>query len=237
MIGSVVFKALFLRPLRRGPWRFLSTVVGVAAGVAAVVSTLAASRAALASLVEGVAEVSGVAAWELAMPGGMSEEEAARQAAAADLAVVAPVVEELVVLEGLDDAVRLLGVDPLVDRHVRALRVEGGDEAQRQEYWTAFQGLLAADGVCLPDPLARRLGLEVGGGTDTRDADGVFAAEESINEEPPRAALGEVAFPFDEVHAALRRVAERVEESAGGGELLRREIACDECGVEGRGGL
>lgn len=162
MIGSVVFKALFLRPLRRGPWRFLSTVVGVAAGVAAVVSTLAASRAALASLVEGVAEVSGVAAWELSMPGGMSEEEAARQASTADLAVVAPVVEELVVLEGLDDAVRLLGVDPLVDRHVRALRVEGGDEAQRQEYWTAFQGLLAADGVCLSEPLARRLGLQVG---------------------------------------------------------------------------
>jgi putative ABC transport system permease protein len=162
MIGSVVLQALFLRPLKRGPWRFLSTVVGVAAGVAAVVSTLAASRAALASLVEGVAEVSGVAAWELAPPGGMSAAEAGRQAATADLAVVAPVVEELVVLEGLDDAVRLLGVDPLVDRHVRSLRVEDEDADGSQEYWTAFQGLLAADGVCLSEPLARRLGLSPG---------------------------------------------------------------------------
>ncbi|MEY2807259.1 MAG: Macrolide export ATP-binding/permease protein MacB [Planctomycetota bacterium] len=164
MIGSVVLQALFLRPLKRGPWRFLSTVVGVAAGVAAVVSTLAASRAALASLVEGVAEVSGVAAWELAPPGGMSAAEAGRQAATADLAVVAPVVEELVVLEGLDDAVRLLGVDPLVDRHVRSLRVEDedADADGSQEYWTAFQGLLAADGVCLSEPLARRLGLSPG---------------------------------------------------------------------------
>lgn len=162
MIGSVVLQALFLRPLKRGPWRFLSTVVGVAAGVAAVVSTLAASRAALASLVEGVAEVSGMAAWELAPPGGMSAAEAGRQAATADLAVVAPVVEELVVLEGLDDAVRLLGVDPLVDRHVRSLRVEAADANGSQEYWTAFQGLLAAEGVCLSEPLARRLGLSPG---------------------------------------------------------------------------
>ena len=48
----MIYRALFLRPLVRRPWRFLVTVIGVAVGVAAVVSTVAASRAAIASFAE-----------------------------------------------------------------------------------------------------------------------------------------------------------------------------------------
>lgn len=166
-VGSApVFAALFLRPLARSPWRFLFTVLGVAAGVAAVVSTLAASRAALASLTSGVAEISGSAVWEVSAPGGLSVADASRWAQVADEAVVAPVAEETVLLEGLDDAVRVLGIDPLVDRHVRTLRdssaaTEAG-APERQAAWTGFVQLLGCRGVYLPESLARELGVQAG---------------------------------------------------------------------------
>ena len=53
----MILRALLVRPLLRRPWRFLTTVIGVATGVAAVVSTIASSRAAIASFAEGVEEV------------------------------------------------------------------------------------------------------------------------------------------------------------------------------------
>ena len=70
----MIYRALFLRPLVRRPWRFLVTVIGVAVGVAAVVSTVAASRAAIASFAEGVEEVAGAARLEVTRPGGLPEE-------------------------------------------------------------------------------------------------------------------------------------------------------------------
>ena len=65
--------ALFLRPIRRRPLRFLVTVLGVAAGVAAVVATLASSRAAIASLEQGVLELSGRARLEVRASGGLAD--------------------------------------------------------------------------------------------------------------------------------------------------------------------
>ena len=74
----VILKTLFLRPVAHRPWRFLVTVIGVATGVAAVISTFAASRAAVASFAEGVEEVAGVARLELTRPGGLPESRARR---------------------------------------------------------------------------------------------------------------------------------------------------------------
>ena len=67
----MILRAFFVGPTLRGPWRFLVTVVGVAAGVAAVISTIAASRAAVASFAEGVDEVAGAARLEITRPGGL----------------------------------------------------------------------------------------------------------------------------------------------------------------------
>ena len=159
MSTSPVLEALLWRPLRRSPWRFLFTLLGVAAGVAAVVSTLAASRAALASLVSGVTEVSGATVWEVSAPSGLTIEEASRWSSVAADAVIAPLVEETALVEGWNDAVRVLGVDPLVDRHVRTAAT-GADA--RQESWTGFTALLTGQGVFVPQSLATELGLVTG---------------------------------------------------------------------------
>ncbi|MCU0303420.1 MAG: ABC transporter permease [Thermoanaerobaculales bacterium] len=115
----MILKALLLRPLLRRPWRFLVTVVGVATGVAAVISTIAASRAAIASFAEGIEEVAGAARLEIASPGGLPETLLAELRPVSGDALVVPVVEETVLLLELGDGVRLLGVDLLLDAEVR----------------------------------------------------------------------------------------------------------------------
>ena len=87
----MILKTLFLRPVAHRPWRFLVTVIGVAAGVAAVISTFAASRAAVASFAEGVEEVAGVARLELTRPGGLPESVLADLRPISGDAVIVPV--------------------------------------------------------------------------------------------------------------------------------------------------
>ena len=123
----MILRALFLRPIMRRPWRVVITVIGVAAGVAAVVSTVAASRAAIASFAEGVEEVAGAARLEVTQPGGLTEELLAELIPLAGDALIVPVVEESVLLLELQDGVRLLGVDVLLDAQVRP--VLDGDDA------------------------------------------------------------------------------------------------------------
>lgn len=150
----MLLRALFLRPARRKPWRAALTVLGVAAGVGAVVATVAASRAAVASLEEGVEEIAGRALLEITAPGGIDESLLGRLRSVAADAVLAPVVEEVALLPELGDTVRVLGVDPLVDLAARDLEplpgAPGGPEV--------FERLLRGEGVLLPEPLATRLG-------------------------------------------------------------------------------
>jgi putative ABC transport system permease protein len=155
----MLLRALLTRPVRRSPVRLTVTVLGVAAGIAAVVATVASSRAAVASLRQGVAEIAGRARLEVAAPSGIDDGILANLRPLADEAVIAPVVEEVALAPALSDAVRVLGIEPLVDRGVRDLTIEGtaADAA------LALQRLLRGEGVLLARPLADRLGLGVGG--------------------------------------------------------------------------
>jgi putative ABC transport system permease protein len=121
----MIARALVLRPLLHRPWRFLITVIGVATGVAAVVSTVAASRAAVASFAEGIEEVAGAARLEITRPGGLSETTLATLRPIAGEALIVPVVEDTVLLLELGDGVRLLGVDLLLDADVRPVVAQG----------------------------------------------------------------------------------------------------------------
>jgi len=151
----MILRALFLRPLMRRPWRFAVTVLGVAAGVAAVVSTIAASRAAIASFAEGVEEVAGAARLEVTRPGGLPEALLADLRPITDDAVVVPVVEESVLLIELGDGVRLLGVDFLLDSEVRP--VLEAESAPR-----ALDTFLLGFGGVISRALADELGVVVG---------------------------------------------------------------------------
>lgn len=160
----MILRALFLRPLVRRPWRFLVTVVGVAAGVAAVVSTVAASRAAVAAFADGVEEVAGAARLELTRPGGMPEGLLAALRPVTGDAVVVPLVEENVLLLELGDGVRLLGVDLLLDAQVRPVLDAGSAPP-------ALESTLLGFGVVISRPLAELLEV-VPGDELTLSADG-----------------------------------------------------------------
>lgn len=151
----MILKALLVRPMRRRPWRFLVTIVGVAAGVAAVVATVASSRAAIRAFSEGVEEVAGASRLEISQPGGIPVSVLGDLRPVADDALVAPVVEEVALLVELGDGVRVLGVDLLVDAGVRPA-VEGSEIASQ------VLAAVTGRGVLLPDRLAAELGVRAG---------------------------------------------------------------------------
>jgi putative ABC transport system permease protein len=154
----MLLRTFFLRPVRRRPLRFVTTVVGVAAGIAAVVATISASQAAVASLREGVAEVAGRARLEVTAPAGVPEELLGRLRPLSGDALVVPVIEEIALVPALGDAVRVLGVDLLVDAHVRTLELsaEGGTPM------AVAARMLSGRGVLVPASLENRLALRVG---------------------------------------------------------------------------
>ncbi len=151
----MVLKALLWRPLRRRPWRFLVTVVGVAAGVAAVVATVASSRAAVRAFAEGVEEVAGASRIEITRPGGVPVGLLAELRPFAGDALAVPVVEEVALLVELGDGVRVLGVDLLVDSGIRSAL---GDDGPAEGLLDALTGR----SVFLSDRLARELNAELG---------------------------------------------------------------------------
>jgi putative ABC transport system permease protein len=151
----MILRALFLRPIVRRPWRVVVTVIGVAAGVAAVVSTVAASRAAIASFSEGVEEVAGAARLEVTRPGGLPEEVFGALRPLAGDALIVPVIEESVLLVELEDGVRLLGIDVLLDAQIRP--VLDGDERPPD-----LETTLLGFGALISRPLATRLGVAQG---------------------------------------------------------------------------
>ena len=174
----MILRALLLRPLFRRPWRFLITVIGVATGVAAVVSTVAASRAAIASFAEGVDEVAGAARLEITRPGGLPDELLATLRPLASEALLVPIVEDTVLLMELGDGVRLLGVDLLLDAQVRPVLADGGSLPDLDSTLLGFGALVSR-------PLAAEIGVSpgdeltvsVGGRPRTIEIAALFEAE------------------------------------------------------------
>ncbi|HVN30536.1 MAG TPA: FtsX-like permease family protein [Thermoanaerobaculaceae bacterium] len=154
----MLLRTFFLRPVRRRPLRFLTTVLGVAAGIAAVVATISSSQAAVASLREGVTEIAGRTRLEVTAPAGVPEDLLGTLRPLAGDAVVVPVIEEIALVPALGDAVRVLGVDPLLDAQVRTLEIS----AESGTPLEVAREMLAGRGVLVPAPLAARLGLKVG---------------------------------------------------------------------------
>jgi putative ABC transport system permease protein len=152
----VIARALWLRPLRRNPTRAVATVVGVATGVASVVATLMASRAAVASLADGVDVIAGEARLEIYAEGGVDPALLGELRDLAGDVLFAPVIEETAICPALDDLVRVLGVDLLIDGGVRDLALETGSVDG------SLETLLTESAVALPRPLAERLGVTLG---------------------------------------------------------------------------
>jgi putative ABC transport system permease protein len=151
----MILRALFLRPLLRTPLRFLATLLGITAGVAAFVATLASNRAALASLREDTRALAGAAELEISSPALVPAEALAILRPLAADAELLPVIEELVLEPNSGAVLRLLGIDPLLDGRARGFAGQAGSgELARRT--------LRAEGVWIAEPLARTLGVAPG---------------------------------------------------------------------------
>lgn len=152
----MILRALFLRPLARSPLRFLATLLGISAGVAAFVATLASNRAALASLREDTRALAGAAELEISSPALVPVEALAMLRPLAADAVLLPVIEELVLEPRTGAVLRLFGIDPLLDERARG---SAGADVDPELARRTLRG----EGVWIAAPLARTLGLSAGG--------------------------------------------------------------------------
>jgi putative ABC transport system permease protein len=155
MTRSELLSALVWRPALARPWRTAVTVIGVAAGVAALVATTAASRSAVASFTRGVDEVAGRTAIEITTPGGTHWSTLATLAPLADEATVIPVVETSARLASSGEGVRVLGLDFLVDASARPALAVRGTQAD-------FTTLVTGPSVLVSEAMAADLGLALG---------------------------------------------------------------------------
>lgn len=151
----MILRTLALRPALRRPLRLLVTVAGVAAGVAAMVATVAASRAAVWTMRAGVVEVAGEESLELTAPGGVPTALLERLRPLAADARLSPVLEEVALLPGTGEPVKVLGLDLLT-----ADALADMPPLPRAEL--DLEALLGRGGVLLPELVARRLDLAPG---------------------------------------------------------------------------
>ncbi|MBI5015515.1 MAG: FtsX-like permease family protein [Deltaproteobacteria bacterium] len=156
----------FLRYLVRRRGLAAVQLSGIAIGVAAAVGMALSARAALSSFSEAVGFLRGRATHSLERPAGPLDERLLRRLLL-DPAVAAfsPAVDRRLTL-GTGEAVRLLGVDPLLDRALRP-QLSPRDPASSR----SLDFLLDPRAALLSQGLANRLGLRVGGVLPTTRGD------------------------------------------------------------------
>jgi putative ABC transport system permease protein len=157
---KIVTKA-FLRYLPRRRGLSLLQLMGIACGVAATIGMMFSARAALSGFTRAVAFLRGDATHAISRPAGpMGEEILARLMMDPAVAAFSPVIDRRVELSH-GETVRLLGLDPFLDRAVRPLlipsRPADGRPGSLQD---ALAFLLEEDAVLVEQGLFERLDQE-----------------------------------------------------------------------------
>ena len=162
----IVAKA-FLRYLPRRRGLSVLQLLGIACGVAAAVGMALSAQAALTSFTQAVEFLKGRATHSLERPAGPLEEEVLAKLMV-DPAVdfFSPVIDRTVRL-AQGETVRLLGVDPFLDRVIRPelARPRRGDNESRTEEALSF--LLEERAVLMDTQLAKQIGLRPGDSVET----------------------------------------------------------------------
>ena len=157
----IVTKA-FLRYLPRRRGLSILQLMGIACGVAAAAGMALSSRAALSSFTEAVEVLKGKATHSLERPAGPMEETVlARLMMDPAVSFFSPVIDRTLKLQ-VGGTVRLLGIDPFLDRPLRPefSRVHPGEKRGGMEEGLSF--LLREKSVLLDSELAAQLKLRPG---------------------------------------------------------------------------
>jgi len=147
----------WLGTLWQRPRRAFATMLGVAVGVASVLATGLASRAAVASMTDDVETLAGRARLEITRPGGVPVDELARLAPLAGTLRAEPVIEGVALVPESGELVRLLGVDGVggASATLGTLAPAGAGEEVAARF-------LAREGVLLTPGASARLGVAPG---------------------------------------------------------------------------
>ena len=150
----------FLRYLPRRRGLSALQLLSIACGVAAAVGMALSARAALTSFSRAVEFLKGRATHTMRRPAGPLGEEELRRIMADPAAVAfSPVVDRRLPLAD-GESVRLLGIDPFLDRAIRPQFGQGGPPTSRQGSFLDF--LLIDRTVLVAAGLAERLGIQAG---------------------------------------------------------------------------
>ena len=150
---------LALRYISRRLFQSALLVLGVALGVAVVIAIDIANQSASRAFTLSSESLVGRATHQIVGgPNGFSTDLYTRLRLELGIKLSAPVVTEFVRIAGSDQALRLLGVDPLAEPPFRAYLADEGDEAD----YAALNRLIAEPGaVVISQSLAQRLGLAI----------------------------------------------------------------------------
>jgi len=109
----------FLRYIPRRPVLSMLQMLGVSCGVAAAVGMAFSSQTALASFSRAIEFLKGKSTHSITRPAGPMEEQVlARLMADPDVQKFSPVIDRRIQLQS-NEAIRVLGIDPILDRHMR----------------------------------------------------------------------------------------------------------------------
>ena len=159
---NTVTRAFLRYPLRRRGLSILQ-LLGIACGVAAAIGMALSARSALSSFSQAVEFLKGRSTHSLERPAGPME-ESLLPSLMSDPAVDAfsPVLDRRLRL-GSGDLVRLLGIDPFLDRKIRPrLSRIRPEEAEKERFSDRFSFFLEEKAILMDNSLARQLGLHSG---------------------------------------------------------------------------
>jgi putative ABC transport system permease protein len=161
-----LFSWFILRRLRQDRLRSALTVAGIALGIGVVVGIRLANTSSVQGFSAALDGLAGAASLEIVAPGGVDETRLAGLAWLSDYGDVAPVVEADATLRAADggaETLKVLGVDILRDRAIRAYQVTtAGGSSSEAAPLDLLSLLTAPDSVILAGAVARRYGLEPG---------------------------------------------------------------------------
>ena len=127
------------RELRGHAWRTVVVLAGISLGAAVFTSVRLATNASVQSFANGMDAISGRAERTVTLPGGrLPEELVSVLFNSPDLIAVSPLMSAYVRVEGRDEPLLLLGVDPILERPFRTWESEPHDS--REALWRRLIG-------------------------------------------------------------------------------------------------